>query len=421
MSRKAEARSSRTIARLANQLATTTAGLQRAEAERIGRFATKLARPSDGSTTARSGRKQRAFLIINSKSGTKGDSMQQLPRVLEALKRVGIDVDVRVKYKKSIARKDARRAAKAGYRLVIAAGGDGTVGAVARGLIGTSATLGILPLGTNNNTATTLGVPSDLNEACALLAAGAARWIDVGRVRPTGHKAATFLEMAFVGLPAVLTEAGQHVEKGRWDAMREALPSALTMEPTLTRVVLDDSRPEHLVRTLFVVIANGPRAGAGLTVVPRARLDDGMLDVHVFEDQDQRALAARLIEARGSVGDVEHAARRAQARRVRIEAVRPLPIVADSKPVGTTPATFDLYSHAVRVVVGSGMGLAWPVADAALDILQEAAHAAVSDSEEHAPEPVATRRAVARVLPIAAAAIGGGLLGGFLRKGALRP
>jgi hypothetical protein len=193
------------------------------------------------------------------------------------------------------------------------------------------------------------------------------------------------------------------------------------MEPTLTRVVLDESRPEHLVHTLFVVIANGPRAGAGLTVVPRARMDDGMLDVHVFADQDQRELAARLIEARGNIGELEHVARRAQARRVRVEAARPLPIVADSKPVGTTPATFDLYSHAVRVVVGSGMGLAWPVADYAVDILQEAAHPSDSASEESATEPVVTRRAVARVLPIAAAAVGGALLGGFLRKGTLRP
>jgi diacylglycerol kinase family enzyme len=61
------------------------------------------------------------------------------------------------------------------YRFVIAAGGDGTVESVASGLVGTTATLGIIPLGTYNNVATCLGIPTDVEQACALIACGAAR------------------------------------------------------------------------------------------------------------------------------------------------------------------------------------------------------------------------------------------------------
>src|SRR4029450_5811264 len=95
----------------------------------------------------------------------------------------GIRADVRVKLRKSQARKEARAAAgQKRYDLIIAAGGDGTVEAVASGLIGTAATLGIIPLGTYNNIATCLGIPTDVENACALIAGGVSRNVDVGQV-----------------------------------------------------------------------------------------------------------------------------------------------------------------------------------------------------------------------------------------------
>jgi YegS/Rv2252/BmrU family lipid kinase len=368
--------------------------------------------------------RRRALLIINSKSGPQGDSLHKLREVLQTLADVGISADVRVKMKKSVARKDARLAAKRGYRLVIAAGGDGTVATVARGLAGTKATLGILPLGTNNNTATSLGIPRDLSEASALIAAGPAQWVDIGRVRASGHKPAVFLEMAGVGLPAVLTELGQHVEKGRWDAARETLPQALSIEPTVTRVLLDKDPSGRTVRTLFVLIANGPRAGAGLTVAPRARLDDGMLDVHIFEDQDQLALAKQLIELGGNIGELERVATHAYTRCVRVEASRPLPVVADSKGVGTTPATFQIRAHALRVIVGNGHGLTAPVADFAMEKLREMAHPTAVTPEDGEAEPqqehAGVVRALAAALPFAAAAAGGGVAVALARRSPLR-
>src|SRR5579862_1547305 len=108
----------------------------------------------DDQTPAPPRLRRRGLLIINSKSGPDATSLTKLRTVVDALAEYGIGVDVRVKLKKSIARKEARRAARRGCRLVIAAGGDGTVAAVASGMTGTDATLGIVPLGTFNNTAT---------------------------------------------------------------------------------------------------------------------------------------------------------------------------------------------------------------------------------------------------------------------------
>ena len=120
--------------------------------------------------------KRRALLIINSKSGPNHDSILHVRDLVDRLATFGIRADVRVKLRKSQARKEARAAAaRKRYGLIIAAGGDGTVEAVASGLVGTEATLGIIPLGTYNNIATCLGIPSDVDDACALLAVGVAR------------------------------------------------------------------------------------------------------------------------------------------------------------------------------------------------------------------------------------------------------
>ncbi len=118
-----------------------------------------------------------ALLIINSKSGPAHDSLLRTRELVDLLAGHGIAADVRVKLHKSQARREARQAAKAKCPLVLAAGGDGTVAAVARGLIGTSTVLGIIPLGTYNNVATSLGNPKSAAEACAWIAA--AHWCAV--------------------------------------------------------------------------------------------------------------------------------------------------------------------------------------------------------------------------------------------------
>src|SRR3982074_2921373 len=129
-----------------------------------------------------------ALLIINSKSGPNHDSILRVRELVDLLSTHGIGADVRVKLHKSQARREARMAAKAGYPLVVAGGGDGTVASVARGLVGSKTVLGVIPLGTYNNVATSLGIPVDADQACALIAAAPVRAVDVGEVRTKGMK-----------------------------------------------------------------------------------------------------------------------------------------------------------------------------------------------------------------------------------------
>src|SRR5258708_28326061 len=133
-------------------------------------------------------RRRRALLIISTRSGRRHDGVMRVREIVDLLATFDIRVDVCLKLSKSQARRDARVAAKSDYSLVIAAGGDGTVESVAAGLIGTDCVLGIIPLGTYNNVATCLGIPTGMPEACALIASGSPRAIDAGQV--TVHDAA---------------------------------------------------------------------------------------------------------------------------------------------------------------------------------------------------------------------------------------
>src|SRR5579871_1134303 len=96
--------------------------------------------------------KRQALLVINSKSGPNSDSLLHLHELIDVLREFQVHVDVHVKLRKKEARHATRAAATSGkYDLVIAAGGDGTVEAVGRGLLNTQVPLGIIPLGTFNN------------------------------------------------------------------------------------------------------------------------------------------------------------------------------------------------------------------------------------------------------------------------------
>ena len=322
--------------------------------------------------------KRRALLIINSKSGPNHDSILHVRDLVEMLGTFGIRADVRVKLRKSLTRKEARAAARGKrYKLVIAAGGDGTVEAVASGLVGTEATLGIIPLGTYNNVATCLGIPADVERACALIAGGAARRIDVGQVVAQHMKRPrVFLEVSTVGLGAALGPLGQHIEKGRWDQAAQTLPGVMDMAPTPTRVRLDNEPNGCVSNTLLVTVSNSPRAGAGLPLAPAAHMDDGLLDVCIYADMDQSAILGQFLpNPVGNSSDVlVNKIQRSRARTVEIDTSRPMPVSIESKLVGVTPARFSVLTGALSVIVGDGSTLLQPPSMALVRASASAAH-----------------------------------------------
>jgi YegS/Rv2252/BmrU family lipid kinase len=268
-----------------------------------------------------------------------------------------LDADVFVSPDKAGAVERVRAAVAEGYDVVAAAGGDGTVRSVGFELLGTSTALGILPAGTAMNVARSLGIPRELDAAAALLGSGEIRVIDVGwaRDRP-------FLEMASIGLNAEVLEIAEKTEDGRLSEVVRLIREAVRSRPT--RVFLELDGREIRTRALGLAVAVGPYAGVGITVAPEARLDDGKLDVVVFEGFRRVELVRHLIAAIGGRRP-ERRVTTHRAARVSVAARRSLSIRIDSDDAGTTPIDLTVKRGELRVVAPP-RNEAWSVLDGRL-------------------------------------------------------
>lgn len=229
--------------------------------------------------------------------------------------------------------------------LVIVGGGDGTLNAAAEGLIDTGLPLGILPLGTANDLARTLGIPPDPMQAAQIILTTEARRIDLGEVN--GH---LFFNVASIGFSAELAEELTAESKSRWGKLGYAVAAARLLK----RVRLFNAFIEHggkiqRTRTVQVSVGNGRHYGGGLTVAESATADDGLLDFYSLEvDHWWRLLLLAPALRRGTHGrwpDV----RTFRATELTVRTSRPRAVNTDGELTTWTPAVFRVRPAAVLV------------------------------------------------------------------------
>jgi diacylglycerol kinase family enzyme len=199
-----------------------------------------------------------------------------------------------------------REAVAARPGVLVAAGGDGTVNAVAAAALAHDLPLGVLPVGTLNHFARSLGVPLELEQAVAVIAARRLRAIDVGEVNGD-----VFVNNASIGLyPQLVAEREyeqHHLARGKWNAMLHAAWRVLR-HPGAYEVVLDLDGREERRRTPAVFVGNNAYVLEGPRMGHRARLDDGVLGVVVLRPRSMLGwlwLALRALVGRLSPRDVE--------------------------------------------------------------------------------------------------------------------
>jgi YegS/Rv2252/BmrU family lipid kinase len=189
---------------------------------------------------------------------------------------------VRVTTAPGDAKRFAEEAAAAGAEHVLSIGGDGTANEIAWGLLGTPAVLGLVPMGSGNGLARTLRLPLSPDGALASLADGVPRAMDVGMIngRP-------FLNVAGAGFDAEIGVAfHEHGRRGGrrgiFTYVRLSLARSLSYRAESWTLAAGDGRFDG--RAFVIAFVNGRQYGAGATLVPGSRLDDGLLDVVVIED-----------------------------------------------------------------------------------------------------------------------------------------
>jgi diacylglycerol kinase (ATP) len=241
----------------------------------------------------------------------------------------------------------ARAAVRARVPLVVAAGGDGTVGLISGELLDTNTALGILPLGSVMNIARMLGLPRDIEGAIDVLASGRIKAVDVGEANGR-----IFYEAASVGLNATVFTAAERLMERDYLSLRRLFWIALRHRPARVRIEMDDESVE--TRALMLTISNGPYTGLGMTVAPSAKPDDGQFDVRVFRHYSKLELLRHLASiAFGRRAYTPHTSTY-RTTWVRVESRRrSLPVRVDGVNIGRTPLECRVRPACLRVVAPS--------------------------------------------------------------------
>jgi len=231
------------------------------------------------------------------------------------------------------------------FDLVVLGGGDGTLNSAALGLYDTQLPLGVLPLGTANDFARTLGIPLDAVAAARLIATAPPRPVDLGDVN--GHP---FLNVASVGFSADLARALTAEAKKRFGVLGYGVVAArLLWQSRLFTAFIEHDGAVESVRTLQVSVGNGRYYGGGMAVEATATADDGRLDFYSLEvDHWWRLLALLPSLRRGTQGQWDDVLA-FRTTEVVVRTSRPRPVNTDGELVTFTPAHFRVRPAAIRV------------------------------------------------------------------------
>jgi diacylglycerol kinase (ATP) len=287
-------------------------------------------------------------VILNPCAG----SVRELDNLEERIARLP-GAEIHLTTKAGSAARLARSALRKGCEMIVAAGGDGTLNEVINGLREDAgkARVGLIPLGTGNDFARTLGLPTDLDEALEVLRAGQTRAIDL--VRVTSDEVRYFVNVSAGGFSGLVDEKLTPEMKKTWGPLAY-LRSAAAALPELRayRTTLAFDNTESLMLDLYnVVVANGRYVGGGTLIAPEASIDDGLLDIILIQQRSAPELA--LLAAQVTVGAhlTSDAIVFRRAAKVTVNSKPGMWFNVDGELVGNEPARFEILPRALRFVV----------------------------------------------------------------------
>lgn len=292
----------------------------------------------------------RAKLIANPAAGNMLEATTRLEQATRYLLEHGVNVDVALAQPTKEAIPIAKKAVKDGYPIVIAMGGDGTIGAVIRGIAGSNVHLGIIPVGTENDIARSLGIPEVLEEACALIALDHTRDLDLGQVSTKEKKKFYFFMVTAIGLTATIYPDVKDIPHGDFLGIKDAFMTLLQFKPN-PKVFLtldDESRIE--VETMLVTIVNTPIMGVKNLVAPDASMEDGLLDIAVYPGFSKAELLAYFARTAHEGITDDGKIQRYRARKIKIKTSPKLDVSAEGVLLGKGAAKIKLLPGALRVI-----------------------------------------------------------------------
>lgn len=300
-------------------------------------------------------KRMQAALIFNPTSGIstvteKRMSPEEAERtILEGLRVHGIEPELLYTTVEDEGYGLAKRATESGTELIIAAGGDGTIHAVAKGIIGTQSVLGIIPTGTMNNLAHSLNIPETIPAACVAIANGETRSIDVGQVNDQ-----IFIEVAGIGLEAALFPAAEEIKQsGLFPTIQGILSGLRTLfifKPARLRIALDGRR-RRPYNAIQLTICNAPFYGVHFQLASEISMDDGFLDAFIYRNFSKLEYLRYVLFLSQGKRPYQPRLKRLRVQSLRVTTDAPMEIQVDGQPSGFTPAEVKVLPGALRVRV----------------------------------------------------------------------
>ena len=287
---------------------------------------------------------RRAVLIVNTRSRQAARAYAEAKRLL-----TGAGVVLEASYPVRNAERlheIVREEIAKGIKFIIVGGGDGTISSVVDHFAYTSVVFGVLPLGTANSFARTLGIPLDLPGAIEVLINGKVADVDLGQIN---HD--YFANGSSIGMPSIIGRATPHALKkwlGRGAYLLVGVAKFARYTPFRCIVTIDDRK--NTFDALDVRIANGGYQG-GVLVAPEAHLESGRIVIHILEGPSRWALAKEW--ARVALGAPFHPGRMTVliARNLTIDTVPMQHVAIDGEVITRTPINVSVARNALLLMV----------------------------------------------------------------------
>jgi diacylglycerol kinase (ATP) len=288
----------------------------------------------------------RLTILVNPAAGRR-KGRHRLAQALSVLRGAGVELTIRESRSGQHLVELARQAQAEKPDVVVSAGGDGTHHYVLNGLSGSQTPLGILSLGTGNDFAKGLGIPTEPRDAASILLRGTPKTIDLARVGSTLYHC-----IGGVGFDSIVTRFAN--EQVRWvggspryawailRCLKFYRPHRLEMHSDSVNFADD---------VIFATVGNNRSYGGGVTMAPRARLDDGLLDVCVVPTMSKLELL-RWVPAAYRGEHLRHPRiSYFQTPKITLSSPARLELFADGEFIQELPATIEAVPNALRVLV----------------------------------------------------------------------
>jgi diacylglycerol kinase (ATP) len=292
--------------------------------------------------------KKKVLLVYNPKAGTAIKQPDLLDSIIREMHSWDIEPELLTVEPYISLREEIGAALKRGYDTVAVCGGDGTLSAVADILASSGVVLAILPGGTENNTARSMGIPLDAEASVALLKSGRHREIDLG-LATCGTISTHFLEQCAVGLISDLSLCGEDIRHGKLARIGDFLSTLIGSQPSDICIQLDGGQ-KLCSRGHVVLVTNMPSTGLHFQVANAGAQTDGLLDILYLADLSKADLL-RHLSTGVYVGKPEDPRiARYTAHKISIDTTPPLTITADGDKIGKGSVTIEVRPRALGIL-----------------------------------------------------------------------